>query len=257
MAALDQGFREFGARLATTQAPYDPSTGRGDPDDTAYYIVTPGSNFMRPWLAIRGGAAFQWPLGMEGFSLTVDPALGTHRYIGDNKVVIDVLHAGEEHFSMSGTFPGLSAPALVGALKDLVYKQAGPEGKILWLPEVVTYAQRVQVVRFTADRGDQDRGKDMRYTIEFVRLGITQQKLDPDPKPSRPQPTASPKGSPARSVKVDAKHNSLRKIAAWKLGSSTKWRQVYEKNENWFVKNSVSIAKAPDYRLALGMKVYY
>lgn len=257
MAHTDQGFREFKGKLLTTAAPYDPATGHGDPDDTARYIVSPGHNFMRPWLAIRGGAAFQWPLGMEGFSLTVDPTLGIHRYIGDNKVVVDVVHAGEEHFTLSGNFPGKSGAALVRALKDIVYKQAGPEGKILWLPEVVTYAQRVQVVRFSADRGEQDRGGDFRYSIEFVRLGITQVKLDPDPKPSRPQPVKPPKGKSARSVRVDAKHNSLRKIAAWKLGSSSKWRQIYDKNEKWFVSRQIPFAKAPDYRLPLGTKVFY
>lgn len=257
MAALDQGFRQFKSKLLTTQAPYDPSTGRGDKNDTAQYIVVPGQHFMRPWLAIRGGAAFQWPLGLEGFSISVDPTLGTHRYIGDNKVIIDVVHAGEEHFSMSGSFPGKSAAALVRSLKDIVYKQAGPEGKILWLPELVTYAQRVQVVRFTADRARDQRGWDMDYTIEFVRIGVTSLKLDPDVKPTRAQPTAPPKGNSSRSVSVDAKHNSLRKIAAWKLGNAAKWRQVYDKNEKWFIKQKVSIAKAPDYRLPLGMKVFY
>lgn len=257
MASSDQGFREFDAKLLTTEAPYNPFTKRGVASDSAWYIQQPGINFMRPWLAIRGGAAFQWPLGLQGFSLSIDPTLGIHKYIGDNAVAVDVVHAGEEHFSMSGVFPGDSAPALIRALKDIIYKGSPKEGKLLWLPEIVTFVQRVQVVRASFDRDQESRGQDATYSIEFVRMGIAKVKFDPNPVPPKVQPTHPARGKKSRSIKVDAKHNSLRKIAAWKLGSSTKWRSIYNANSKWFIKNAVQLSKAPDHRLPIGMRVFF
>lgn len=257
MAAHDQGFRAIGAKLGTSKGPYDPFNSRGSAKDDSRYIQEPGVNFMRPWLAIRNGAAFQWPLGLQGYSNIVDPTLGTHKFIGDNKVTIDVIHAGEEHFTLNGMFPGDSAPALVAALKDIVYKAAPPEGKILWLPEVVAYAQRVQVVHFEAQRSDDDRGRDMSYSIEFVRIGTLSIKFDTLPTAAGPQPSKPAKGKPARSIKVDATHNTLRKIAQWKLGGADKWRTIYNANQKWFVTKKVPLAKAPDYRLPLGLAIHY
>jgi hypothetical protein len=245
----DQGFESIGAKLETTKAPYDPFSETGNPNDPAWYTIQPGRNFMRPWLAIRNGAAFQWPLGLEGFTLTLDPTLGIHKYIGGNTVSVSVIHAGEEHFSMSGNFPGNSAPSLVAALRDVVYKGSPGEGKLLWLPEIVTYVQRVQVIHFEAARDQESRGRDMTYTIEFARMGVAALKFSPRPIAPTPQPT--------RTVKVDAKHNTLRKIAAWKLGRSDKWRTVYNANTKWFTSHHVPLAKIPDYRLPLGTTIHY
>lgn len=259
---IDQGFRAYKAKLETTVAPFDPfaatnSPLRGDPDDPASYVQRPGVDFFRPWLAIRGGVAFQWPLGLEGYSLTIDPTLGIHKFIGDNKVVVDVLHAGEEHFTMTGNFPGNSAPKLIQALRDVVYRKTGEEGKILCIPEIMTHAQRVHVFHADFDRDPTARGRDATYSIEFVRLGTVggtiNTTIDPPPLPV----TVQHQGKNALSVRVDAKHNSLRKIAAWKLGAASKWKSVYRANEQFFIKNNIAISKAPDYRLPLGMTVYY
>lgn len=257
MAGSDQGFRDFGAKLETTSAPYDPFSKRGDPDDPARYVLRPGVNFMRPWLAIRNGPAFQWPLGMEGVTLSVQPTLGIHKSVGDNVVDVDVIHAGEEHFTLTGNFPGDSSPDLIAALRDVVYQGASREGKLLWLPELVTYVQRVQIVSLEATRDQEARGRDMSYSIEFVRMGIASVQFDPSPAAPTPQPTHPPKGKSTRSVKVDAKHNTLRKIAAWKLGSATKWRTVYNANQSWFVKRNIQLAKAPDYRLPVGTLIHF
>lgn len=262
MTDTDREYRSFGAALLKQDgpdAPYNPfvKDNKGDPDDTARYIQEPGVNFMRPWIAIRNGAAFQWPLGMEGFSVSVDPTLGIHKYIGDNKVAVDVVHAGEEHFTLSGNFPGSSGPDMVKALRDIVYKDSSAEGKLLWLPEVVTYVQRVQVANFSSSRDESARGKDLIYSIEFVRLGTVDLVADPNPVPAHPQPTHPPKGKTSRTVKVDATHNTLRKIALWKLKSAAKWRTIYDANQKWFVDHKVPLAKAPDYRLPIGLAIHY
>jgi hypothetical protein len=255
--ALDQTFTGLKAKLETTAAPYDPKTKSGDPKDTASYLVTPGVNFIRPWLAIRNGAAFQWPLGLEGYTMTVDPTLGIHKFIGDNAVTVDVLHAGEEHFTMTGMFMGSSAPALIRALRDVVYKGSPTEGKILFVPEIMSYAQRVQVVHFESAREQESRGRDATYSIEFVRLGPLNA-ISALVKPvvvSPFVPTKSPALS-SNSVTVNAKHNTLRKIAVWKFKDATKWRTIFNANEKFFVKNKIPLTKAPDYRLPVGTKVY-
>jgi hypothetical protein len=254
--ALDDGYKLVKAKLTVDAGPFDPWTGNGDRLDDASYVSKPGINFMRPWLAVRNGAAFQWPGGMEGFSLVIDPTLGIHKYIGDNDAVVEVIHAGEEHFTLSGNFVGDSAPDLIRALRAVVKADSKTEGKILWLPEVVQYAQRVQIVHAEFSRDQEARGRDSTYSIEFVRMGHIDLALDPTPVPVVPQPKQG-KHKPARSVRVDAKHNTLRKIALWKLKSSAKWRVLYNANMQWFVRHSVPLHKAPDYRLPLGLKLNY
>lgn len=253
---IDQGFRAYNAQLETTAAPYDSVAGTGDKNDSAIYLTRPGIDFFRPWLAIRNGVAFQWPLGLEGYDLTIDPTLGIHRFIGDNAVVVDVLHAGEEHFTMSGSFPGNSAPKLIQALRDIVYKDGGEEGKILCVPEIMSHAQRVHVVNAEFNRDASDRGRDSNYSIEFVRIGTVGPKTQTTVAPPV-QPAVSTKGTTAQSIHVDGKHNTLRKIAAWKLGGTDQWRIVYNANQSFFNKHNIPISQAPDYRIALGVVVYY
>lgn len=256
-SVLDNGFRAFNAKLFTTAGPYQPYSKTGKDNDPARYVARPGIDFLRPWLAIRNGIAFQWPLGLQGWGLTTDPTLGIHKYIGDNAVEIDVIHAGEEHITMTGQFLGDTAPALVQALREVVRRIVPREGKILYIPEILTHAQRVQVVR-SEFSGDEDvRGRDCRYSIEFAIMGLAGKVPGPQYTADELPTTAIKKGVSPRTVSADSKHNTLRKIAAWKLGNSAKWRTIYELNELWFVAHSISSAKAVDYRIPLGTSIYY
>lgn len=254
----DQTFRSLNAKLETTEAPYDPISGTGDPQDSAVYLVRPGVEVIRPWLAIRNGPAFQWPLGMEGFTISIDPTLGIHKFVGDNAVTVDVIHRGQENITLSGNFPGNSAPAQIRALRDVVYQGAPTEGKILFLPEIMRFAQRVQVVNSTFSRDIDSRGRDATYSIEFVRLGqLNAISANVLPGIQIPLVVSGQTALSSRSVSVDAKHNTLRKIANWKLGTAEKWRTVFDANQFYFIKNGVPLAKVPDYRLPTGLKVYY
>lgn len=256
-SALDQGFKRVKAQLRTTSSPFDPWTGRGDKFDPAQYIVKPGVNFMRPWLAIRGGDAFQWPVGLEGYSLAIDPSLGIHRFIGDNAVVVDVMHAGEEHFTMSGNFPGDSAPDLIKALRTVVYAKSTNEGKILWLPEILTYAQRVHVNHAEFSRDEDGRGRDARYTIEFVVVGHTSLSFDPEPEPTASPPFERNLGRAPRHFKVNAKYNTLRKIATRLYKDAKKWNVLYSANEGYFLLHRIPRSKAPTYKLPAGLSLIY
>lgn len=253
-SAKDKGYVGFKAALVPAGAPYDPAGKTGDPDDSARYVAQPGVNFFRPWLA-SGGLAYQFPMGLEGFSLTVDPMLGTHKYIGDNKAVVEVLHAGEEHFTMTGNFLGLSAADNLKALRKVVYAPSPDTGKLLWLPDIYDYVERVQVVRFESARAQDARGDDMTYSIEFIRLGDTAVQIDPEP--ALPSSVGTPTKPSTRSIKVDATHNTLRKIATWKLGNATKWKAVYNLNTKWFTSRKIPLASAPTYRIPLGTVVYF
>lgn len=256
----------FKLERANLEAPFNPSLKpghplRGDEDDTATYVAAPGVAFYRPWLAANDkftSSVFIWPLGVEGFDLSIKPTLGTHRLIGDNAVYVDVVHKGEEQFAMSGNFPGLSGPANLRALRQLVYMATPLTGKVLYIPHILPYAQRVVISDASFSHTEDERGQDMTYNITFMRTGYVAKPRYNEPnlvEPSRPS-TGNERAS-KRSVVVDGKHNTLRKIALWKLGSASKWNQVYKLNAAWFRNHNVITAKIPDYRLPKGTRIYY
>lgn len=255
-SALDKGYRAFNAKLITTAAPYDPFSRTGKDDDPARFTARPGIDFLRPWLAIRNGIAFQWPTGLQGWRLSTDPTLGIHKAIGDNVVEIDVVHTGEEHISMTGMFPGDTGPVLIAALRQMA-RVGAPEGKILYIPEILTHAQRVQVLNFEGSGDEDTRGRDCRYSIEFVITGLAGKTGAPQFTADPVSTTAMAKGNSPRSVSTDSSHNTLRKIASWKFGSSSKWRTIYEANELYFISHNIPSSKAVDYRLPLGTVMYY
>lgn len=256
MSSIDQGFVAYGAKLFTPAQPYDPFTKKGGPDDDAHYTRRPGIDFMRPWLAIDNDIAFQWPLGVEGFTLTTDPVLGSHSFIGDNKVVLDVINTGTEQITLAGSFPGDSAPSLLQALREVV-RRAAPKGKILFIPELMSHAQRVQVGHAEWSRDQQGRGRTLNYSIDVQIIGIAGDTGSPPYTVQDVPTTAANKGNPARFAKSDSTHNTLQKIALWKLHASSKWDQLYKLNEPWFIAHGIPKSQAPSYRLPLGTTVYF
>lgn len=249
--ARDLGFEDYGAQLITKAKPWNPWNDDGHKSDAAHYLQQPGTDFMRPWLAVQDGPAFQWPLGMQGFNDSIQPSLGIHKYLGDpGGVEIDVLHGGEEHISLSGFFAGDSSAENIRALRDVVMYQPAPGGKILYLPEIANNPWRVQVVSAEFDRGMDERGDDSTYQIEMVKMSVVEGDTTGGIVPT-------PAGS--RKVKVNAKHRTLRSLAAWKLNNANKWRVLYDikKNRHWFEQHHINYHKAPTYRLPLGHVIYY
>jgi hypothetical protein len=257
----------FNRNKANKDGPFNPFTAennplRGSEDDPAIYIARPGLDFFVPWLAVdmAKGPAFVWPLAVEGLEITVDPTLGIHRFIGDDRVYVDVVHRGEERITLSGNFPGDTGPDNLRALREIVYAITPKLGKVLYVPHAFTYAQRVVVNRFRGGRTEDMRGLDLTYEVEFVRIGyINAGKADNDPILAEPipQPTTGSVNASTHRVQADGKHNTLRKIALWKLGSAAKWNSLYTLNLKWFQKQGVPASKAPDYRLPAGTTIYY
>lgn len=262
---MSQAF-PFDKAKAFTDGPYNPFTDGGDPNDTAQYILAPGANFLRPWISVPGGRAFVWPLGVEGFSLSIDPQLGIHKYIGDNAVKVDVIHKGEEHVSMSGSFPGVTSIGAFRALRDMVYADTPERGKILYIPHLFTYTQRVVIASARFDHGQEDRGTDLTYDLELVRLGpgtavSENQLIEPEPQGAIGAKTSGAKGASGagthRPFRVNGTYNTLRKIASLKLGNSNKWKVLYDKNQGVFRKLAIPTYQVPDKRLPLGTVIYY
>ena len=255
-SSVDQGFGAYGAKLFTKAAPYDPRAKTGGPGDEASYLVRPGVDFLRPWIAIENDIAFQWPLGVQGFDFTTDPVLGSHTFIGDNAVVLDVLHTGVEALTLTGTFPGESSPSLFQALREVV-RRVAVNGKILFIPEVMSHAQRVQVSHFESSRDSGERGRTLGYSLAVQIVGQASPNSTPAYTLSPVSSTAANKGTSARTVAVNSTHRTLRQLALWKLGSAAKWTQIYTANEAYFVNHSIPKSQAPTHRLPLGLKFYY
>ena len=254
-SSVDQGFGAYGAKLLVVGAPYDPYAHTGGKGDNAKYVARPGVDFLRPWIAVENGAAFQWPLGIQGLDFTTDPVLGSHTYIGDNKVVLDVLHTGVEALTLAGTFPGNSSPSLFQALRSIV-RAVAPNGKILFLPEIMSHAQRVQVEHFEVTRDVDSRGRTLNYSLGVKIIGSAGANKGPAYTVTAATSTAAKKGASARTVSVNATHRTLRQLALWKLGAAGKWLQIYAANEAYFINHSIPKSQAPTYRLPLGSTLY-
>lgn len=262
----------FNTRQAFVDGPFNPFADeknhevRGDPDDSVVYLSEPGVNFYRPWISVPNGRAFVWPLGVEGFSLSIDPSLGVHKYVGDNAVKVDVIHKGEERLTLNGSFPGKSSIGAFRALRDIVYADTPERGKVLYVPHLFTYTQRVVIGATRFDRGDTDRGTDLTYSIECIRLGPGTKThedalIDVEPIPGQTDKTSGANGGSGKGAHrvftVNGTYDTLRKIAAHKLGKANKWRTLYNKNSRYFIMHSVPAHLAPDHHIALGTKIYY
>jgi hypothetical protein len=247
----------FPRASANNDFPYDPFSDTGDKNDPAQYIQPPGVVFFRPWLSIPGGSAFIWPLGIEGFSLTIDPTLGIHKYIGANAVAVNVMHRGEESITLSGSFPGDTGAMAMRALRDVVYAEQPPGGKILYLPGILPYAQRVAVGHTSFDRSADDRGSDLTYSIEFKRTGLAKKYPTPKLVNPTPQPRSAPKGGTSRVFKATATVHTLRAIAQLKLHDANKWKSIYDKNVKFFTIHKVPMHTVPTYKLPIGTKIYF
>lgn len=243
--------------LSFVIGPYNPWTGAGDEDDSVQYIQPPGLAFLRPWLQVPGGRSFVWPLGVEGFSLSIEPQLGIHHFIGDNAVKVDVMHKGEERVTLNGSFPGDTSTDAFQALREAVYADTPVLGKVLYVPHVFTYTQRVVIANARFDHAEDDFSKDLNYSIDFVRTGLTNKVAEPSLQQPIAQGRSAPKGGSSRKFTVNSKYNTLRKIAALKLKNANRWDDIYKKNTKLFTKLKVSAHKAPDYHLKVGTGIYW
>jgi hypothetical protein len=175
-----------------------------------------------------------------------------HRYLGDIKLDVDVMHKDEFRIVLTGVFPGESSADNMNALREVYDLDTPDNGKILWLPGILPKLQYVVGESFDFSHGADDRFSDIDYTLTVVRVGTGPKVTVTDPVPSK-----SGTSRKARYFASTATVNTLRKIAAKLYRNSSRWGQLYDKNASWFTKRKISLHAVPDYRLPNGTKIYY
>ena len=227
--------------------------------DTAAYLLDPDDDFARPYIAIPGGRAFVWPLGTQGFRLEDAAELGRHKYLGEIELDIDVTHKAETTITLSGVFPGWTSVENMNALRAIFYADTPERGKILHLPGILPNLQYVVAERESFSHAQDERTMDIEYEFSVVKVGTGRR--GPSVGPTQPNQGGSTqgKGRGTRSFRVNAKVNTLRKIAYHVFRNGARWTELYaiKKNASWFDKRDISSHKAPDYRLPLGTVIYY
>lgn len=225
-------------------------------EDTARYLLSPDDSFARPYLAIPNGNAFVWPVGIEGFSIVSNTQLGMHKYLGDIEIDVDVTHRGELRITMSGTFPGWSAPENMRALQG-IYNAVTPErGKILHLPGIYDRLQYVVGENLSFDHPDDDiMTMDIGYSVTFIKIGAGSR--TPDIGPEQPDEPASGGIVGKHTFVSNQRYNTLKKIAVRLYRNPDRWRDLFQWNRAWFKKRKIPSHKARDYKLPAGTKVRY
>lgn len=229
------------------------TTNLSQAEDTAKYILDPDDDFARPYLAIPRGDAFIWPLGIEGFEVIDQAELGRHKYLGDIEIDVDITHRAETTITLSGVFPGWTAVDNMQALRSIFWAETPERGKILHLPGVLPRLQYVVGERCQFTHAQDERLQDIGYTASFIKVGSGGKST------GIPADDNNFPGFGTRRFRVSAKTNTLRKIALSVFNTSTRWTQLYanKKNAKWFNSHNISAHNAPDYRLPLGLIIYY
>lgn len=199
--------------------------------DSARYVVSL-SKFVRPRIFIPGKASFTWPLGTEGMRLFGNAALGIHRYIDDNAVVVDVMHRDESRIEMTGQFPGSTGVHNMLALRDVLVQAVPDEGFRLNLPRIFPNTQYVKMENYEFALDEQNaRTGTINYTLTLVRTGVGPKIATGGTVPPPVNPThQKPRGKPSRTFKVTTKYRTLHAIAKKVYGNAAKWRHLYDLN---------------------------
>lgn len=228
--------------------------------DAAAYVIKL-QRFVRPRIFIPGKAGFTWPLGTEGLRLYGSAALGIHRYIDDNAVVVDVMHRDEARIEMTGLFPGSTGVHNMLALRDVLVQAVPDEGFRLNLPKIFPNTQYVKMENYEFNLAEQDaRTGSISYTVTFVRVGVGSKipigkTIGPPQNPTHHRP----RGSSSRRFTVTTKYRTLRAIATKVYHNSAKWSHLYDLNflllqPYGLATGMVGLATHP---LPLGIKIRY
>lgn len=236
------------------------SNGRLNGDETAAYVVTPDSDFQRPYLAIPGvNVAYVWPLGVEGFELSVQTDLGIHRYIGEADLDVDVIHKGQKDITLTGLFPGHSSVENMNALQA-VYEADTPErGKILHLPGILSRLQYVVGQSMSFSHAQDDWTRDISYEVSFIKVGVGA--TSPNASTSQLQVSAvsvsQNQGRGARVFVTNETTRTLLSVARAVFNNSNQWTDLYAANADYFDALGLPAFQIPSYLLPVGLSLYY
>lgn len=237
----------------------------GRSHDPAKYVVG-RARFTRPTLAIpdpKGkGLKFEWPVGVEGFRVAGQIGLAQHLYLGDNAPVVTVVHREARRIEMSGVFPGITGAI---NMRDLlaVMTAVTPTGYwTLSLPAgIFPKEQQVVIEDYEFNHPEDDATDSFFYTIRMVRTGVgkkvkkTKKTKSPvNPVGSKKKPT---KGSGNRIFVTKAGGNTLRAIAKLVYNNTSRWTEIWEKNQIKLAKLNVPKAELAYRHLPYGMRLHY
>lgn len=249
-----------------TKPPVSPMARRssfvdGD-EDTAKYMRVPDDDFSRPYIAVPGGIAFIWPLGVEGFEMTIAAELGKHKYLGEIELDVDITHKAEKNIVLSGVFPGWTSVDNMLALERVFNADTPERGKILHLPGILPNLQYVVCQDGRFSHAEEDRTRDLAYSFTCVKVGLGK----PGPVTSSAQSTVSseaptdaePRGSLTRQASAQPGQNTLRQFARTFLGNANLWTTLYAdpRNKALFDSRNVPSHQVPDFALPTGTTVW-
>jgi hypothetical protein len=252
--------------IPIVSTPYKPRN-----HDTAKRLVAQGSlKFAPPWIA-AGGLKFTWPFGAEGFRIYGGSLNAVHRYIGGNTPDANVIHFHEGRIEMTGTFPGLTSPAMIGKLQDIATSRS--KRKTFALPGVLAKVQYVIVDTYDFGHPVDDRTSSIDYSLTLLRVGNTGGGSGSGGGSSAleaVQGLSGAVGAPERasSSKSDRTFSvvqgvdTFRAVADRVYGDVNQWPFLVELNRNTLVNNNpdlanVSAYQLPYYRWPIGTKIAY
>lgn len=232
----------------------------GHEDDPAKYVIE-RRRFERPSISVPGGPSFEWPLGVEGIVISGSATLAEHKYIGDNAVVLQVMHRDDRRIILSGMFAGVTGSENVRDLLEVVEADTPAAGKVLTLPAIILPKnQLVMVENYNFEHMQDDRNDSWTYTITLRRTGVRGLVKKPkvintpvNPNSKKPKN----KGKSGRVFTVRNGARTLRAVAKIVYKNDLRWREIYNKNQKALNKLDTPLHELPIKTLPLGMKLEY
>jgi hypothetical protein len=231
--------------------------------DTARFLR---HDFPKPYLAVPGGARFTWPVGVEGFEITEDAEVASHKYLGGLDLDVDVTHRGEKTITLSGTFPGWSSTDHMKALQAAFVAPQPANGKALSLPFIFPTAIFVVCISLRHAHDESDRTQDIQYSLTMKKIGssaaLSDRGLASSGGSSGPDAgsNVSPSDQGAQSWMItNSALNTLRKVVtATQVGSDVTWETIYNIPENkaYFDSKNIPSMSVPDYQIPPGTKIF-
>lgn len=238
----------------------DKSKGFYETQNDPSKLLISTNRYERPTLR-AGSLKFEWPLGVEGVTISGQPTLAEHRYIGDNDIVLDVTHLDDQRIVLSGMFPGLTGTQNMEDLMRVIRAPQPKPGKVLVLPRIVFSNELiVAVADYNFDHPEDDRTGSWTYTITFRRVATGRKTSSPRVARSPVNPNPGKKGKKrGRSERVFTVHaggNTLRAAAKLVYGNANRWQEIYNKNTKTLKKYG-PLYSISTKRLPLGLKLEY
>lgn len=227
--------------------------------DPAKYLIE-RRRFQRPTLSVVGGPEFEWPLGVEGLSISGSAAIAEHLFIGDNAAVLQVMHYDNRRIVMTGMFPGSTGSENMRDLLEVVTAQSRDNAKVLTLPSRIFPKTQVVVPEtWTFDHPEEDGNDSWTYSLTMRRMGVGNTVKPPKTTVSPTNPvhsTAKAKGKTTRVFTTTSKIRTLRTVASHIYHNPNRWREIYVKNSKALDKIG-TLAALNTKRLPIGMRLHY